>query len=298
MKIDTLVLSGGSTKVPAYVGAFRALKEHNIINDNFEGINHIIVCSVGMLYALFMLLGVNEQVIETLMKSMCFSEFLDLDNININDLIFELGLFDNKKITTMITTILRERHSKEDMTLKELYELTNIKLTVKVCNNTKSCVEYISYENEPDISIKLLLQMTTAIPLFFKPITYKDCLYADGGYAGGFATEIAGNNYIGINLKSGWKSKKKTTLLDEIPIIKYIISGLCMSCRDSSEIDIKNIIIPSDVHFTNFNLSLEEKQTLIDDGYNITKQHILHYNLTNDNLSSKPDEGIIPTEED
>ena len=72
MKIYTLVLSGGSTKVPAYVGAFRALKEHNIINDNFEGINHIIVCSVGMLYALFMLLGVNEQVIETLMKSMCF----------------------------------------------------------------------------------------------------------------------------------------------------------------------------------------------------------------------------------
>ena len=33
MKIDTLVLSGGSTKVPAYVGAFRALKEHNIIRN-------------------------------------------------------------------------------------------------------------------------------------------------------------------------------------------------------------------------------------------------------------------------
>jgi len=299
MKIDTLVLSGGSTKVPAYVGAFRALKEHNIINDNFEGINHIIVCSVGMLYALFLLLGVNEQVIETLMKSMCFSEFLDLDNININDLIFELGLFDNKKITTMITTILRERHSKEDMTLKELYELTNIKLTAKVCNSTKSCVEYISYENEPDISINLLLQMTTAIPFFFKPITYKDCLYVDGGCAGGFATEIAGDNYIGINLKGPWKSdKKKTTLLDEIPIISFFISGLAVSCQDSSIPDSKKIIIPSNVHFTNFKLTLEEKQKLIDDGYNLTKQHILQYNLTNDNLSSKPDEGISPTGED
>ena len=75
MKIDTLVLSGGSTKVPAYVGAFRALKDCNIINDKLEGIKHIIVCSVGMLVALCILLGVDEQVIESIMKGICFSEF-------------------------------------------------------------------------------------------------------------------------------------------------------------------------------------------------------------------------------
>ena len=40
MKIDTLVLSGGSTKVPAYVGVFRALQECNIINDKLDNIKH------------------------------------------------------------------------------------------------------------------------------------------------------------------------------------------------------------------------------------------------------------------
>ena len=299
MKIDTLVLSGGSTKVPAYVGAFRALKDCNIINDKLEGIKHIIVCSVGMLVALCILLGVNEQVIESIMKGICFSEFLDLEHLNINDLIFELGLFDNKKVTTIITTILREKYSKEDMTLKELYELTNIKLTVKVCNNTKSCVEYMSYENEPDISITLLLQMTTAIPLFFKPIKYKDWLYADGGYAGGFPIEIGGENYIGINLISGWKEdKNKKTLLDGIPVINYIISGLCMACKDISKPDSKKIDIPSDIHFTNFKLTLDEKQTLIDDGYTLTKQHIERYKLTNDLLNVQHHEDLSPTEGD
>ena len=295
MKIDTIVLSGGSTKVPAYIGCFRALKEFNIINDNLDGINHIISCSVGMFYALLILLKVSKQVIESFTKRFCFSELLDIDNLNINDLLFELGLFDNHKVGTIITTILREKYSKETMTLQELYDLTNIKLTTKVVNHTKACIEYMSYENEPDLSITTLLLMTTAIPLFFKPIKYKDCLYVDGGTAGGFATEVAGENYIGIHLKGPWKSDKKKTIFDEIPIIDYFISGLAISVSDSSEPDSKKIIIPSNIHFTNFKLSLEEKQTLIDSGYELTKKHIQQYKLTNELLHP---EGKDPIEGD
>lgn len=282
MKIDTLVISGGSTKVPAFIGAFRALREKNIINENLEGITHIISCSVGMLYALMLLLDVNDTVIEKTMMNLDFSKLLDIDNLNINDLLFKLGLFDNCNVCTIINTILREKYSKEIMTMKELYELTNIKLTAKVCNNTNSCVEYISYENEPELSITSLLQMTTAIPLFFRPFKYKGCLYADGGYAGGFPIEIAGKNYLGIKLKGPWKTDKKMTLMDELPIINYIISGLCMACQDSSTLDKKHIHIPSNIHFTNFQLSIEEKKQLIDDGYKLTLQHIDEYKLVNE----------------
>ena len=124
--------------------------------------------------------------------------------------------------------------------------------------------------------------MTTAIPLFFKPIKYKGDLYIDGGTAGGYAIEIAGENYIGINLKGPWKSDKQKTIIDELPIINYFIKGLCIACKDSSVIDKRNIYIPSNIHFTNFDLSLEEKQTLIDDGYQLTKKHIDKYKLKND----------------
>jgi len=291
MKIDTIVLSGGSTKVPAYIGCFRALKEFNILNDNLDGINHIITCSVGMLYALFILLGVSNQVIEITMKRLCFSDLLDIDNLNINNLIFELGLFDTYKIGSIITTILREKYSKDTMTLQELYELSNIKLTVKVVNHTKACTEYMSYENEPDLSITTLLRMTTAIPLFFKPIKYRECLYVDGGTAGGFPTEVAGDNYIGIYLNSPWLTNKKS-IVDDIPIISYFLSGLAIAPNDSSEPDSKQIIIQSNVHFTNFKLSLEEKQGLIDSGYELTKKHIQQYKLTNELLHH---EGKDPT---
>ena len=52
------------------------------------------------------------------------------------------------------------------------------------------------------------------------------------------------------------------------------------------------------------NNSIDKKKIeLIKLGYDKTIQHIQQYNLTNDNLtniseSSKPDEGISPTEED
>ena len=303
MKLDTLVLSGGSTKVPAFIGAFRALKECNILNDKLDGIKHIITCSVGMLFALMCLLNISDQVIETTIKRVCFSELLDLDNLHINSFIFELGLFDNSKIGGMVLTILKERYSKDDMTLQELYELTNIKLTTKVVNHTKGCIEYMSHENEPDLSIVTVLLMTTAIPLFFKPIPYKECLYVDGGVAGGFATEIAGDNYLGIQLKGGTHSEKKHTILKEFPIIDYIIQGQVISCQDSSKPDMKKIIVFSDIHFTNFKLTLEEKQTLIDDGYTLTKQHIEQYKLTNDLLmnnllNEKHHEDSGPTEGD
>jgi hypothetical protein len=303
MKIDTLVLSGGSTKVPAFIGAFRALKEHNILNDTLDGITHIITCSVGMMYALIILLHVSDPVLESIMQRLCFSEILDIENIHINNLLFDLGLFDNSKITSIISTILREKYDTETMSMQELYDMSGIKLTAKVCNNTKACVEYFSHENEPDLSITKLLQMTTAIPLFFKPIPYKGCLYVDGGTAGGFATEIAGDNYLGIQLKGPSKAKAAESLLDEIPLIGYILQGLTISCEDTSQPDCKKIVIPSPIHFINFKLSLDEKQTLIDDGYRYTIEHIKNYTLTNDDIEGslqdtcEPDEPTEPCED-
>ena len=111
--------------------------------------------------------------------------------------------------------------------------------------------------------------LVTAIPLFFKPINFKGCLYIDGGTAGGFATEIAGENYIGIQLKGPYKSDKKETLMDEIPLINYFIKGLSIACEDYTKPDSKKIIIPSDIHFTNFNLTIEDKQKLIEASGNL-----------------------------
>jgi len=295
MKIDTLVLSGGSTKVPAFIGALRALKELRIINDTLDGINHIITCSVGMLYGLMLLLKVNDNVIEETIKRFCFSAVLDIDLVSINSLLFDMGLFDNHKVTSIITTILREKYSKTNMTMVELYNLTKIKLTVKVCNHTKACTEYISYETDPELSITTLLQMTTAIPIFFKPVVYNECLYVDGGVSGGFAIEHAGDNYLGINLKGPSSTHTDNYITEVVPIINFITRLLSISATDSSIKSSRNIQLVSTINFINFDLSVDEKKELVENGYSSTVEHIKEYSLTNDLFNELHPEDTDPT---
>ena len=80
----------------------------------------------------------------------------------------------------LVTSILKQTNNltshkteKNDLTLKELYDLTNIVLTVKVYNTDLGKIEYINYMNHPNIKCTTLSMMTTASYLF-QPIKYND----------------------------------------------------------------------------------------------------------------------------
>ena len=282
MKIDTLVLSGGSTKVPIYVGIFKALQSLDIINKDLDGINHIITCSIGMLFSIYILLDIPLYVQEKAILLAEFSNLLDMETINIQSLLIENGLFSNSKIASLVKGILLEKYKKEDMTLKELYDIKPILLTVKCINITKSCNEYINVHTDPNISILSLLLMTTAIPIFFKPIEYNNYLYVDGGLTGGYPIELVKDNYLGFNIEGPTDALK---LSEDIPFINFIIDLLKVKVMDYDTLSLKNTITyNTDVPFSEFNLTLDKKKELIQLGYDITIQHCKTYNIINDNL--------------
>ena len=78
MKIDTLILGGCSTKIPTYVGIFKALRDLHIIDEKLQGIKHIISCSIGLLVSLYLLLEVNLQVQESCILEANFSKLIYL----------------------------------------------------------------------------------------------------------------------------------------------------------------------------------------------------------------------------
>ena len=152
MKIDTLIMSGGGPSGIAYIGIFDALIEKGILTNDLAGIKEIIVASVGIIFAyLYMLDLPEESQRKIVMKASVFS-VLNADDLNIDDLLVDFGLFKTDKLREITYIVTKNYFGKEDITLKELYDKTKIKLTVKVFNATMKQVQYISYENHPNIS--------------------------------------------------------------------------------------------------------------------------------------------------
>ena len=281
MKIDTLILSGGGPSGIAYFGIFKALFEQKIIDENLTGIQEIITTSVGIVATIFFILRIPISIGEQILMGFDVGSILNKDNIQIDDILIDYGLFTNDLLSKLIRTLLRRFIQKGDISLKELYDRSNIKLTVKVFNVTKKQLEYISYETDPELSILTLSQMTTAIPLFFKPIVYNECLYVDGGLRGHFPIEeCMSENYLGIFIRGG-SYPNKSELIQLFPILDFIYSLMIHQDQVVYDVQKKKInekIIYIEVDYgLNFDMSKEDKIKIIDHAYKKTLEHIKLY---------------------
>ena len=279
-KIDTLILSGGGPSGIAYIGIFKALINNNILQSDLLGIQEIITTSVGILFAYLVLLKINPEIYQEIIMKFNILSVLNLDDIKIDNLLVDLGLFSTDKIGTIIQSVTKNCLQYEDITLQELYDKIPIKLTVKVFNVTQKRLEYISYQTHPDLSIVILAQMTTAIPYFFKPVLYKDNLYVDGGLRGNFPIEACeSDNYLGIFISGGIVNKNHD-IFKLFPILEFTHS--LMVDKDEMNFDkykegIQRILHVKIDQGLNFDLSIEDKKNIIQKGYDNTKQHILTY---------------------
>ena len=238
MKIDTLICSGGGPSGIAYSGIFKALLEKKIINQNLDGIQEIITTSIGILFSFCVMLKLNYRIAHDICMKFDIGSMLNFNDITIDDFLVDHGFFKTDGIKNIFQSLVKNILKKNDINLQELFDLTQIKLTVKVFNVTKQQVEYISYENFPDLSIITLAQMTTAIALFFKPVKYKDHLYVDGGMRGNLPIEVCeSKNYLGIYIK-GSTFPKNSVIIQLFPILEFIYS--LMVCQDEIVHQIKN----------------------------------------------------------
>ena len=203
---------------------------------------------------------------------------INTDNISINDILLDYGLFTTDGVYNLIHSLFKNYHQRDDFTLKEFYELTKIKLNVKVFNVTLKQTQYLSYENEPELSLLTLSQMTTAIPLFFKPVVYKGHSYIDGGLRGHFPIEkCESDNYLGVFI-SGGSINSDSEILKLFPLLEFIYS--LMINQDQIIYDIKNNrknkrILFNEVDYgLNFDMPLEDKLDIINDSYKLTLEHI------------------------
>tara|TARA_B110000977_G_scaffold201369_1_gene295622 strand:+ start:4826 stop:5644 length:819 start_codon:yes stop_codon:yes gene_type:complete len=264
--INTLVLSGGGPSGISYIGVYRALLENDFLKKN--EIKEIITTSIGILISFCILININYNILYQVSTNSDLNNLLDYSQINIDNLLLEFGVFDTSGIENIFVSLIKNILKKTDITLHELYDISNITLTVKVFNTTLKKNEYISHLSHPNLSIITLAKMTTAIPFFFKPISYDNQLYVDGGLRGSLPLErCKDKNFIAIKIHGNITTKSV-----DYPIIDYIISLMTNEDSDSDcDRDIKkNILHLYPKLGLNFDLDKDLIEKIIDDSYRET----------------------------
>ncbi len=279
-EIDTLILSGGGPSGIAYFGIFESLFENDILKRDLSGIKEILTTSVGILCSFCLILGLSMDVGKEVALGYDMSKMLNLDDIKIDNLLVEFGLFDTNGIRKIFKSILKNFKHLDDINLKDLYDLTGIKLNVKVFNVTRKQVEYISYETDPELSVITLAEMTTAIPIFFKPVEYNGCKYVDGGLRGHFPIEeCKSDNYLGLFIKGG--TDITNPIVELFPILEYMYC--LMICQDQYVYDIEKEKINPRIIYVNVNYGLkfemkkEEGEKIIQLGYQESEKHLKRF---------------------
>ena len=277
MKIDTLLLSACGTKGISYIGVFDCLIKHKVIQHDLNGIKKIIACSAGCIFAICILLKYKLDQMKRIILNYELSGVLDMNDLD--DLFTNQGLFSNQKISEIIITLLKHKYGITDISLKEFYDKTKIELIVKVYNITDLKDEYISYKNSPNISIIQLIQMTTSIPIIFKPVLYNGKYYIDGGITGILPYTNIDDNYLGIYIRS----KIDTNNILELTAVSYIlrIINYINEAYDIPLTDKRIVCIQLDINSTieQFSIDMDQKVKLLTDSYNQTYKHIMNYKL-------------------
>jgi NTE family protein len=290
-KIDTIFLSGGGMKCLSILGVLKYLFEKDIIKENFDGIKDIYLISGSSIYLTPLLLGFSMESTLELFKKLDYKKLSGIDDIKIQNLFDNYGF---KKITDyryIMEAVVKGKNVDPDITLKELYNLTNINLHFRVINVNKQCNEYLNKDNSPDLKFTDAICMTSCIPILFEPIEYNGSLYIDGGVNNNFPYEkvIDKKNYLGIDILSSKiscgkdREKEEIKSLTDYMNILYNIYGSPPIIKPTIN-HIQILIDGCGINFDRFSESMDETLLL---GYNTCEEHFSNFQKHNDSSHHK-----------
>lgn len=268
-----LVLSGGGIKGISHIGALKALEEKGVL----DKIKIIGSSSIGSLIGAMYTIGYS---VDDMWKFSYNFDFGLVKKINIFNLITDFGVDSRERIEYVIKRLIQAKGLDGEITMKECYDIKQIKLVITtVCVNTQQ-VCYLTYEDYPDLPLYKAVMMSSAIPFFFKPVEYNDMLYIDGAVIDNFPVDYfidqgyTVDNITGVYLHDNACQAESVENIETYGLLvieclkKSINIQIMKDCREYLiKIDI------CDISGINFGLSPDKKQLLYERGYETVVQH-------------------------
>ena len=179
MTIKHLVLPGGGAASIRLLGALKKLHENNIWNEqNIESIHSV---SAGTLLAVLIALKFDMDTIVDYMIGRPWDNVFQISLMNIFDVFAKKGFFGTETIETFMKPFFNTRDISLDITMREFYELTGVKLFCYAVEINSFQLIAISNETFPDLPLLKAVHMSAAYPLMLSPVILDGKCYVDGG---------------------------------------------------------------------------------------------------------------------
>ena len=271
MIIKNLVFSSGALQGYAFVGAYKYIYEKDLC----KKVENILGVSAGSVISLLYSLGYKPSELEKISLSVKPSYFLNIKGDNFLNFFNNYGLDDGKSFEKVLKVIINKKTNNPNITMLELYKLTNINLILGATNINKQCLEYINHKTFPNLEVYKAVRMSMSIPILFTPIKYNDDYYLDGAIISSCPIYYFKNQKNTLGFSIHYKEKKKIDINNFSDFFKSLIYSPLINLRDK-ELNCENTIIYDmfDIEAFDFNIGSDKIKEIIDKGYLITKNNI------------------------
>ncbi|XP_071495616.1 uncharacterized protein [Diadema antillarum] len=182
---ENIVMEGGGTQGPAYVGAFMELERLGYA----DKIHRFAGTSVGSMMATFLAVGHDcKRIAEETATGSKALDYMDASCgvlSAIPNVYRSYGWHPGRRLYETVCRMVEEKLGDRKATFKDLYDQTGRELCVVVTNISSMMEEYCHVKTTPNMPIAVAVRMSTAIPGVFQPykriFTGQADLYVDGG---------------------------------------------------------------------------------------------------------------------
>ena len=250
MTIKHLVLSGGGAAGFTVYGALKYLNKAKFFDIN--NIKSIHACSAGSIIAGLVLLTDNWDMLDDYILKRPWDKLININPTSLLNLWQKKGIFNENMIREILRPFLQSKELDENITLKQLYEKTNIDIYMYTTNINSTELETVSlsYKSHPDLEFYKAITMSSAFPLMFMPICDSSNCYIDGGLLNNFPISncVKLNNNIdeilGIKINSNTDNIEYVNNDTLLPMYLYsiIIKMYILVNKKESDIELPNLV--------------------------------------------------------
>lgn len=279
---NILVISGGGLKGFAALGSLKCLLDNEIIvfPEIFAG------TSIGAVICLFINIGYSPKDIYDLFSEINFSnyiKYLDPENILFDPC---FGISSPEQFLEIIYSFMKKKNIKKNTTFEELYKLTHSKLIITgTCLNDVS-IKYFSVDTTPNMQVLKAIRITISIPFIFRPYSYNNKLWVDGACMNNFPIDLFSDkldDVIGIYMDEVYENLEEINEIQNyvFRVFTCVIRGLNFNKLELFKKYFVHIIL-SENFSIKWDMNIDEKKKIFDQGYQFAQNFINEKNFNNE----------------